>query len=97
MCGAARAEESTVVWIAPEAQDAQIRPPQCIKAALAEMPKECYKLVFWRIHMDSARGDWHLLVDEDRRFLKETAERIANGQYKSTKIEWTSLDGKLPK
>ncbi len=55
------------------------------------------KLVFWRLHMNSAQGDWHLLNDEDQDFLKQTAIRIANGQYKDTKLEYTSVEGKLPK
>jgi hypothetical protein len=46
--------------------------------------------------MDSARGGWHLYNEEDRHFLQQTAQRIASGQYKNTKIEWTVLTGSLP-
>lgn len=101
LCDKLHAEDSTVVWIAPEAVEAKkscfhkvellSKPP-----ILVDVPSECHSLVFWRIRMDSAKGDWHLLNDEDKNFLKETAERIASKQYKNTKIEYTSVEGKLP-
>ena len=71
---------SAVAWIAPEAVEAKVEG----------------KLIFYRIRMNKAKGDWHLVNDEDKRFLDETARRIASGQYQDTKIEYTSVGGKLP-
>jgi hypothetical protein len=84
----------TVTWIAPEALGracvANNRP--------AAISGPCIPtLKFWRLHMDSARGDWHLYNEEDKHFLQQTAQRIANGQYKHTRLEWTTLTGSLPK
>ena len=63
--------------------------------AFAQPNRKC--LVFWRIKMDSAHGDWHLFNQEDKRFLVETARGIASGRYPTTVIEWTALAGNLPK
>jgi len=54
-------------------------------------------LLFWRIRMDSALGNWHLYNAEDAKFLKETADRIKHGQYRHTKIEWATIEGRLPR
>jgi len=40
------------------------------------------------LHMDSGKGDWHLFNEEDARFLSTVQEKIDNGQYQHTKIEW---------
>ena len=83
-----------VAWIAPEASDhaclASNRPGEILGPCIPT-------LKFWRLHMESAKGDWHLYNEEDKRFLQQTAQRIANGQYKHTKLEWTTLTGSLPK
>ena len=84
----------TVAWIAPEALD----PPCLVSHRPGETPGPCVpKLKFWRLHMDNAKGDWHLYNEEDKRFLQQTAERIANGQYRDTRLEWTTLAGNLPR
>jgi hypothetical protein len=83
-----------VAWIAPEVRDnACSASNKQDEIAGSCMPT----LKFWRLHMDSARGGWHLYNEEDRHFLQQTAQRIASGQYKNTKIEWTVLTGSLPK
>jgi hypothetical protein len=55
-------------------------------------------LKFWRINMDSAKGDWHLYNEaDDKKFLQDVATRIASGQYNHTRLEWTSVVARLPK
>jgi hypothetical protein len=87
-------QSDPVAWIAPEALDhaclASNRPDQITGHCIP-------KVKFWRLRMDSTRGDWHLYNAEDKHFLQQTAQRIASGQYNNSKIEWTTLTGSLPK
>ena len=61
---------------------------------LPELPDElhaqlCHKdfLRFWRIKTHGERGNWHLYNDEDKMFLSRWKEAV----------EWTVIEGKLPK
>ena len=69
-------------------------------ALLLEQIKQQHhvKLTFYRLHMDSGKGDWHLFNEEDVRMLREIQDKIDNGQYSKTKIEWQSrlVDEGLP-
>ena len=58
-------------------------PPAEMHAAL------CHKdfLRFWRIKTGGERGNWHLYNDEDKFFLKHWKEAV----------EWTAIEGRLPK
>jgi hypothetical protein len=50
----------------------------------------CHKhfLRFYRLHMDSGKGMWHLYNEEDdKRCLDEVQRKISNGEYIHTKIE----------
>jgi hypothetical protein len=86
--------QDPVVWIAPEALDhaclASNRPDGRTGPCIP-------KVKFWRLRMDSARGNWHLYNEEDKHFLQQTAQRMAAGQYNNSKLEWTTLTGSLPK
>ena len=87
-------QSDPVAWIAPEALD-----HACLASNRSnEITKPCIqKVKFWRLRVDSARGDWHLYNEEDKDFLQQTAHRIAAGQYYNSKLEWTTLTGSLPK
>jgi hypothetical protein len=87
-------QSDSVLWIAPEVLD-----HSCLASNRAgAVTRPCDPtLKFWRLHMDSAKGDWHLYNEADKHFLQETAQRIADGQYKNTRIEWTTMTGSLPK
>lgn len=79
-------EAPKVEWVPPEP------PPEIMKAICAGNPKpkdsteDCkpHLLKFWRI---KGGGAWHLYNKEDKVFLQE---------WKGV-VEWTVLEGKLPK
>ena len=86
--------QDPVVWIAPEALD-----HACLASNRSDgRTGPCVpKIKFWRLRMDSARGNWHLYNEEDNHFLQQTAQLMAAGQYNNSKLEWTTLTGSLPK
>lgn len=49
----------------------------------------CHKdfLRFWRIKASGGTGNWHLYNEEDKAFLSRWKEAV----------QWTALEGKLPK
>lgn len=56
-----------------------------------------HKLVFYRVGHGELKGEWHLYHDDDKTYLSNIAEKIVNGEMKDDKIEWTTVEGKLPK
>ena len=55
------------------------------------------KLVFYRVGHGDVKGDWHLYNDGDKKYLSNLAAQIINGQMRDDKIEWATVEGKLPK
>lgn len=73
---------SAAVWIRPE----------------AAIDKLHDKLVFYRIKTRGQFGEWHLFTESDKEYLSGIAKQIVNEpEYGDAKIEWTSVEGKLPK